>query len=89
MNSHRVHSMVEYIRRVGFDHDTQDLEDLSLQEILEQYGYGEELRSDEQALIRAEFERMAHANQTREVAQLVSYQTEVEPGTPAWWKHRR
>jgi len=76
MNSHKIHRVVEYIRRVGFDYDTQDLEEISLQEILAEYGYNVELSLEEKVVLESALHDMAGENQTREMVRLAAGEEE-------------
>ena len=71
MNSARIHFIVQYIRQQGeFPFDVMDVE-AGIGSVLAFFGVTEPLEQEDVRVLREEFQKLAAAEQSREMARLV------------------
>lgn len=75
MRRMKVHNTIEYLKLVGFYHDTFDLEEQGVKKILAEYGIFDRLNGEETQVLKEELYELAEQNEFREAARL----TETDP----------
>ena len=77
MNRMKLFKIVEYLKSVDFYHDTFDIEESGIEEILGEYGICEEFTEEELKELRRDLYDLAEQNEFREAMFLAS-STEID-----------
>lgn len=72
MDGMKVFRLVEYLKSVGFYHDTFDLEDEGVRGILSEYGVHDDFSEAELEELRKDLYEIAEQNEFREAATLTA-----------------
>ena len=75
MRKIKMHNTVEYLKLVGFFHDTFDLEDWGVEGILSEYGIYTRFSEEETQVLQDDLYELAEQNEFREIARL----SEIDP----------
>ena len=77
MNRMRVFNLIQYLKSLDFYHDTFDLEEQGIQEILCEYGIHDELAEEELQELKKDLRDMAEQNEFREAMVLATAMKEI------------
>ena len=75
MRRMKVHNTIEYLKLAGFYHDTFDLEDWGVEEVLSEYGIYSRFSEEETQVLQEDLYELAEQNEFREIARL----SEIDP----------
>jgi len=78
MRKMKVHKIVEYLKLVDFYHDTFDIEDLGIEDVLMAYGGFGWLTDEELSVLKNELYRLAERNEFKEAASLANHTDDFE-----------
>ena len=69
----RVNQVVEFLKRVGFEQDVEDLKELGVEGVLYKHGIVMDFNPEEIEQLQADLLPLAAENQTREIRRTVTY----------------
>ena len=72
MRSMKIYRIVEYLKRTEFYHDTYDIEDNSVEAILQNYDICDSFSDEELAELTQEVTKLALRNELREAVHIAS-----------------
>ena len=72
MNRMKLFNLVQYLKSVDFYHDTFDLEEQGIPEVLSEYGINDKLGEEELQELRKDLHDMAEKNEFREASILAT-----------------